>query len=74
MSLSAKVCSVIKNGDWKSPRARNPVIQEIIESIPVDLKPCLHNEDRVKWTLTGTDEFSFKISVGGGLEILSDLL
>lgn len=74
MSLSAKVCSVIKNGDWKSPRARNPVIQEIIESIPVDLKPCLHNEDRVKWTLTGTDEFSSKISVGGGLEILSDLL
>lgn len=60
ISLTAKVSSIIDGDDWKRPRVRNYVIQEIMANTPVDLKPLVHNEDAVIWTLSPSGVYSSK--------------
>lgn len=47
--LAAKVGSITKDGDWKWPTVWKPVIQEIMDNIPEDLKPPVYKEDEVRW-------------------------
>ncbi|KAI8564441.1 hypothetical protein RHMOL_Rhmol03G0181800 [Rhododendron molle] len=59
-SLTAKVSSIINNGEWHWPRRRNPVIAEIIHNTDASLIPAEANEDRVIWTLSSSESFTSK--------------
>lgn len=49
-SLTSMVSSIIKNNTWHSGRRRNPVINELLDSIPANLQPNTSQEDTVSWT------------------------
>lgn len=55
-SLAAKVSSIIVHNNWRWPRPRNRITQEIIEHAPADLLPHVEREDRVVWILTQNGE------------------
>lgn len=58
-SLSAKVSSIIVDGNWRWPRA-SYVIQEIVRCTPVELTPYIQGEDVFSWFLTRPGEFASK--------------
>lgn len=64
-SLEAKVSSIISNGCWRWPGARNAITEEIIRHSPMDLIPHVDCEDKVVWSLTPNGEYSSKSAWAG---------
>lgn len=56
-SLHAKVSSIISNGLWRWPRARNRVIQTIIGQTPATLLLECDVEDSVIWLTSSNGEY-----------------
>ncbi|KAI8544609.1 hypothetical protein RHMOL_Rhmol08G0310000 [Rhododendron molle] len=67
-SLDARVSSIIADGCWRWPRARNAIVQKIIRHTPDNLVPHPDREDTVLWNLTVTGEYTSK-SAWGALRV-----
>lgn len=52
-----QLSSIIVHNNWRWPRPRNRITQEIIEHAPADLLPHVEREDRVVWILTQNGEY-----------------
>ena len=48
-SLSAKIESIISDGNGKWPRARNKIAQQIMANTPATLQPRVHCPNELAW-------------------------
>lgn len=59
-SLHARVFSIIHRGQWRWPRARNRIIQSIINHTPANFLPDCANADQVVWLPSSNGAYSAK--------------
>ncbi|KAI8559797.1 hypothetical protein RHMOL_Rhmol04G0202600 [Rhododendron molle] len=59
-SSSAKVSSVIRDGDWNWPRPGSSLIHQIQRLIPSTMQPHGDTEDEVIWSISPTDHYNTK--------------